>query len=349
MDSFLQDVKFNCDVSDAKYWGFFSICGLLMRFRDLYRSEKGMKPWERINQEDIFEWISRKEERWRELEKKDFRDIQINGARYHYLDAAGINDTLRQTGLVYGSGYGLYMKPSFFVAETYACTEMYGHTVCVAGEEYVRDIFSSPGMAQGKTIFLRRMPLKTLLWEKFQESRTKNRSCLNTVFSHYGVTEERGQDKEFERNFDTVVTKCADIVIRHEVAEAVEEVSGWLDILVTIGDRKVEYFLRAVKDLLSDTSERGPLKTIIDGRDADSLCLYLSLLSSYHTKLYAEIKHLSGSFTDVMNWDAVEEVRKAGFQKFALLREQIIRSYRESNDTEEVLSRIKKIQELAKG
>jgi hypothetical protein len=26
--SLLNDIKFNCDVSDAQYWGYFSVCGL---------------------------------------------------------------------------------------------------------------------------------------------------------------------------------------------------------------------------------------------------------------------------------------------------------------------------------
>ena len=39
MDSkLLDDIKYNCDVSDAQFWGYFSICGLLMRYRDLFRS-----------------------------------------------------------------------------------------------------------------------------------------------------------------------------------------------------------------------------------------------------------------------------------------------------------------------
>jgi hypothetical protein len=40
-----KDIKFNCDVSDARFWGYFSICGLLMRYRDLYRSEQGLEPY----------------------------------------------------------------------------------------------------------------------------------------------------------------------------------------------------------------------------------------------------------------------------------------------------------------
>jgi hypothetical protein len=35
INTLIDDIKFNCEVSDAKYWGHFSICGLLMRLRAL--------------------------------------------------------------------------------------------------------------------------------------------------------------------------------------------------------------------------------------------------------------------------------------------------------------------------
>ncbi len=60
LHALITSVKRNCNISDAKYWGFYSLCGFLLRLRELYRSEKGMRPWERINQEEISEWISDK-------------------------------------------------------------------------------------------------------------------------------------------------------------------------------------------------------------------------------------------------------------------------------------------------
>jgi hypothetical protein len=44
MEQLLKTIKLNCHISDARYWGYFSICGLLMRMLDLYRSENGLKP-----------------------------------------------------------------------------------------------------------------------------------------------------------------------------------------------------------------------------------------------------------------------------------------------------------------
>jgi len=91
----LNDIKFNCDVSDAQYWGYFSVCGLLMRYRDLYRSERSLKPWKEINREEIMSWISSKESRWPELEEKGFRDLKIAENTYGPFDVVEVNRALK--------------------------------------------------------------------------------------------------------------------------------------------------------------------------------------------------------------------------------------------------------------
>ena len=46
-------VKANCDIADAQSWGYYSICGLLMRLRELYRAEHCLMPWEEIPKEPM--------------------------------------------------------------------------------------------------------------------------------------------------------------------------------------------------------------------------------------------------------------------------------------------------------
>lgn len=95
MDAALKnDIKYNCDVSDAAYWGYFSICGLLLRYRDLYRSEQGLKPWADISRTDITAWIHVKEAQWPELENKAFRALTIDGKQYQAFDVETINAAL---------------------------------------------------------------------------------------------------------------------------------------------------------------------------------------------------------------------------------------------------------------
>jgi hypothetical protein len=59
--SITSQVKHNCNISDAKHWGNYSPCGLLLRMRDLYKIENGLKPWEEISHKTIGAWIDERE------------------------------------------------------------------------------------------------------------------------------------------------------------------------------------------------------------------------------------------------------------------------------------------------
>ena len=124
----LKDIKFNCDVSDARFWGSFSICGLLMRYRDLYRSEQRREPWAAVSSEEIGPWIQQKESRWPELEGQPFRDLVLQGRRFGPFDSGPVNQVLRTEGIVYGAGYGMYLKPTFFLARSLSTESTYSNS-----------------------------------------------------------------------------------------------------------------------------------------------------------------------------------------------------------------------------
>lgn len=92
-------VKRNCNISDAKYWGTYSICGFLLRLRELYRIEKCIRPWDKIQQEEMGEWISERESLWKELEDQDFADITVNGNAYGPFEVEKLNAELEKKGL----------------------------------------------------------------------------------------------------------------------------------------------------------------------------------------------------------------------------------------------------------
>jgi hypothetical protein len=335
--SLINDIKYNCDVSDAKYWGYFSICGLLMRYRDLFRSERGIKPWDEIRRGEIADWIQRKESRWPELEVEDFRDLTIGGRKYPPFDVGAINDALRPGKLIYGAGYGMYMKPTFFLAELCTTAELAGHPVYTANREYARDLFSTAGMLQGRSIFLRLEPLTVLLWDKFQESKARPGSPLGRAFSRYGLVEHSSPGGEFRDKLLHIAERYATVLTRHELAESMEEVPVWKDILATAGDRDVEHFVRAVKDLIADTSAHGPFKQIIERRDRAGLGLSLALMDGFRRLLFPELRKASERPDGQEDWPSLDDVRKAGYGKFLSLREEIIGLYRSSGGREEFI------------
>ncbi len=344
----INDIKFNCDVSDAKYWGFYSVCGLLMRYRDLYRSEMGLKPWSEINRKEIAAWIEKKETRWPELEQQDFRPLRMGNKTFLPFEVAEINEVLNGQGLVYGAGYGMYMKPSFFLAELRSIRRVSGLTVYTSGKELVRDLFTSPGMLQERTIFLRLEPLTVLLLYKHGELNARHSPALEDAFSQYGVPQRQLMDSTFEQRMEAAAGRYAEILLAHELAEAAEETPEWKELLSLVeGDRKAEHFLRAVKDLLADTSEQGPYKKIIGARDRGALGLSIAMTEGFRKVLFPEIREAYAALCRGLDWDAVERARKTGYERFRSLRDDIVGRYRLDGRRENTIRAIKDLLQRA--
>ena len=337
----INDIKFNCDVSDAQYWGYFSVCGLLMRYRDLFRSEKGLKPWAEINREEILSWIAGKESRWPDLEEMGFRDLTIGGIKYSPFDLVGINHALKERQLIYGAGYGMYMKPTFFLAELRTLHEVSGLTVYTSGTEFARDLFTAAGMLQGKSIFLRLEPLTMLLLYKFSELNTRHVSALEDAFAQYGFQHRQIIDETFEKRIEKMAERYAGVVLRHEIAESCEDISEWKDLLSEAGDRKAEHYLRAIKDLIADTSDHGPYKRIIDMRDRGALSLTIALMEGYRRVLFPELQGAYNEFCKQGDWSAMERSRQAGYERFRSSRDAIVDLYRGSSGKDDFTKKIR--------
>jgi hypothetical protein len=341
IDGLKQDIKFNCDVSDARYWGYFSICGLLLRYRDLYRSEQGLKPWASIANEEITAWIQAKEARWPELENQDFQQLTIAGKRYDPFDVDAVNKALKPEGLVYGAGYGMYMKPTFFLAQLKSNRRDAGLTVHISGTELVRDLLTAPAMLQEATIFLRLEPLLILLHFKYSELNARRNSMLEDGFARYGFHARQLIDDIFEKRLQGLAERYAELIILHEIAEHKEGVPEWKEILADAGDRKNEHYLRALKDLIADTSEAGPLKQIIETRDHGALALSVALMEGFHRLLFPEIRTVYKDFTGHGDWGAVEQTRTQGYLRFIAARARILQLYGETRGKENFSSRLR--------
>jgi hypothetical protein len=94
LKSFTRQVLQNCDISDAKNAGFYSICGLALRLRDLYKWEKQLPPWEERDSSEILDWIDAKETRWEAFAEKDFKELSLFGQSFDPFDFDGVNAVL---------------------------------------------------------------------------------------------------------------------------------------------------------------------------------------------------------------------------------------------------------------
>jgi hypothetical protein len=340
-ETLLRDMKFNCDVSDAQFWGYYSVCGLLMRYRDLFRSEKGFKPWADIKREEIALWIEKKEGRWPELEREPFRDLTIGSRTFRPFEVAEINRALNKEGFIYGAGHSMYMKPSFFLAELRSVRFVSGLTIYTSGREQVRDLFTSPAMLQEQAVFLRLEPLMVLLLYKHSELNIRHATSLEDAFAQYGFRHRQIVDDTFYQRLEAMTERYAEVLLLHEIAEAAEEIGEWKEILARAGDRQVEHYLRAVKDLIADTSDHGPYKKIIEERDRGALGLTVALMEGYRRTLFPEIREAYADFSLRQDWNALEKARQTGYERFVRERSQIVTIHREKEDSTDFLKVIK--------
>jgi hypothetical protein len=322
VDHIASQVKLNCNISDAKYWGLYSPCGLLLRLRDLYKVEKGSEPWKTVSHGDIGDWIEKREKLWRELGSYDFHKIEIDGRRYRPFDVKGINSVLQEHGFLYGAGYGNMLKPVFMLAELSRGYKKERFDIYIAGRETARDLSTSPAMLQGNTIIIRQETMRLFLWGKFEEMSSRKRAgLLSHAFSEYGASRETAaklSPEEIKRLFAEITHKEVSSYVYHEIGEASQRRllgKWWKELLLRLPYSRAELFLRGLKDVLSDTCNSGMLAHIIDNRKAGSLAFYVALLGGFRKSIFPDIIEAFEGHRIKQDWSCIEEARVEGYRK----------------------------------
>lgn len=336
LDELIPQVKRNCDISDSRYWGYHSICGLLLRLRELYRFEMGLKPWEKIREGEITKWIGNREALWESLSGEDLKPLEIDGEEFGHMEVERINARLLGEGLLYGAGYGIYCKPVFFLAELQSHETLEGYDVFVAGREFVRDLSLHPAMLQDKAIFARRDVLVLLLWEKFEElGAKKTPTLLAAAFGAYGIGAE-SEGPEMEGLLESAAQSELRTYIHHELGEASESKKNplWDEMLSCIVRSRASVFARAVKDTLADASERGMLKHVIEERKAGSLAFYAASLSGYRKLLAPEMAEACRKFLETGDWRLIESARFELYEKTSRIADFLMEIYGEDKNPE---------------
>jgi Family of unknown function (DUF6866) N-terminal domain/Family of unknown function (DUF6866) C-terminal domain len=337
IDALAVQVKRNCNISDAKFWGFYSLCGILLRLRELYRIETGLRPYEQIHQSDVGAWITGRESLWRELENKDYENIAVSGNLFSPFSVESINDVLGAEGLIYGAGYGLHMKPSFFLADIQSKKTIDGFHVYITGREYARDLSDNPAMLQDRTIIVRADAVQLLLWQRFEEMRCgKTKEALVFAYSKYRIYPEELPSDDLYNRIQAVAQSEAETYVYHELGEAVEGMrigNTWKQLLIDLSDGRTQLFARGVKDVLADTSEKGMLKYIIENRKEGSLGFYLVFLGGLRKIIFPEIIGAFQTFVRTGDWSIIEQAREEGYRGAEKYTIRLLELYREKRNT----------------
>jgi hypothetical protein len=315
-----QDVQRNCDISDANFGGVFSLCGFLLRLRDLYKWEKDLLPWEEPDPAELLGWVDAREQFWEEIAAAGFGQIAIDGERFDPFEVEAINGRLRPQGLVYGAGYSAGMKPSFLLGELIDSRRFEDLQIDIVDQEMARDLFVSPAMRQGSQILARRSPMLFFLWDQVLEMRPSARDALRYALAQYDLDADamRREPRKLAAALREVGRRELDVWIFHEIGEAREDVFPgliWQEIVATYSSSPIELFARVLKDLLADHHREGLLGHIIKHRLRASLGFYFAFMRPFTRLLSAELVDAFPAFRRCDDWAAIESSRQAVFAR----------------------------------
>jgi hypothetical protein len=330
LDDIILQILKNCDISDAKNAGMYSICGLALRLRDLYKWEQGLPPWEERESAEVLEWIESRESRWEQCIDDEFHQISLNGNRFDPFDTDGINAALETLGLFYGAGYAHSLKPTFFLAEIKEKFVLQGTRIFVLERELARDLLTIPALSQDNCVLLRQDSARLYLWDSIFYIKKSARPALEFALAHCGI--ENRETKTLQRNLAHILETQKGSYIYHEIGELNETVFDrgiWREIIGSFPYSPVEYLARAVKDLLADTNEFGTLQQIIKDRNAAALGFYVAFLDGLMKEFFPELPSTFQDFTQTRDWHKIERAVMAGHQTAAGHASLIMNVYHE--------------------
>jgi hypothetical protein len=346
LDALSRQVLENCAISDARFAGHYSVCGLALRLRDLYKWQKGLDPWVEEDPSVLLEWIGSKQEEWEGLVERDFAPLTISGTSYEPFDFSGINGVLAREGLFYGAGYVHSLKPSFFLAHLEEIREVEGYPIYVLGRELARDLVTVPALSQEERVLVRRESVKLFLWNQIFFIRKSGRDALGVALKACGLEEDGLQDAG--ATVRALAAAEMESYIHHELGEirdAAFDRRLWRDVLVAFPHTPIELLARTVKDMLADTNEYGRLRYIVGEEKTASLALYVAFLDGLRKELFPELKEAFREFVKTGNWQVIEEARLRGYDTARHHAEVITRLYRQGAERHDMAWVAKEVEE----
>jgi len=290
LDLLSQQVRRNCDVSDARHAGMFSICGLALRLRDLFKWERGLNPWEEGDPAEVLDWIGAREEHWESLAAFEYAPLTVDDRSIDPFDAERVNDRLLPTGWCYGAGYARGLKPVFFLAEVLEQSEIEACRVLTLGRERARDLLSLPAVSQDRLILMRRDAALRALWDQIAFVTPSARCAMEAALDACGVADHRLS--AVRRDLAGLLAVQEQLHLRHEVGEIHD--SGfprelWREIVAAFPLTRVELVLRRIKDILADTHPLGPLHYFCSVRSVAGIALYCANSDRVARALFPEM------------------------------------------------------------
>ena len=317
--SLIRQVEANCELASGHQAGSFSLCGLLMRLRLLYKWKHGLPPWREPEPEAILAWIADLESTWDAREGEAWRELRLNGRSLDPFEVEQVNTFLKPGGLAYGAGLCRGLTPTFFLGEFSEVRREEDLTILVLERELARDLDGTPALRQGSLIYARRQALAYYLWDRLADPTQESNRFLKAGWpSEQASLPDLLKDPEGHQEvWEGLVSEELEAVIRHELGEARETSLGqaFSAILELFPHTPLSHWIRALKDALADVNDRGRLSYFIAGRSLTSLALMLAFQPGFYPLLLPELEPAFFSLAASGNWEVLEEARLAALAR----------------------------------
>jgi hypothetical protein len=325
--SLTREIQHNCDISDARDHGIYSMCSMLLKLRNLYKWQKGLEPWDEPEPGDLLDWIDRQEHYWQEKQSGDFEPITNHQDQCQPYDVAAVNLLLEGSKMFYGAGLGRSLKAIFFLGEILDRKQLAGFPVVILGREIAREMASPFAMVQEGMIVLRRDPLRYFLWDHIQEMRGSGRSSFRYFLDSHGLLEKGVlSQKRLRSEFEAMVDSEVDLFLYHEVGELIQHdftETALQPLVAHFQGSVIEFVSRGVKDILADTDPQGLLTFLVENQRASTLSLYVSFQDGLRERLFPELRCSWQRFVDEGSWQPLLDAVTSCREKSLFLAESI--------------------------
>ncbi len=325
-----ETIQHNCDISDAKDNGIYSLCTLFLKFRNLYKWENNVEPWDEPDPPVLLDWIAEKEEYWKEIHDKQFQPLPVNGTHIDPFEFQQVNKYLVDKDEKYGAGYGRSMKSIFFLADKVEEKTLEGCPVIIMGREKARELASPFAMLQDGVIYFRKEAFRFYLWDQILEMRASGKAALRHALRLYGLLNDCDNlDREkLVANLDNIADREMTSFIYHEVGEMQDnplDSETLRKIVSQFPHSPLEFLTRSIKDVLADTHPKGMVGHILAERKETSLGFYTAFLDGLRKVLFPEIVEACKVFIDNGDWGVIEQAM-VNCRDANLLRAEKLRS-----------------------
>ncbi len=315
----IERVRDNCRLASAGQAGLYSLCGVLLRLRQLYKWSHQLAPWQEPEPGQVLAWVESEESLWDSLEGLSFQPLPLGGTELDPFQVAEVNQALFPQDLAYGAGYTRNLAPTFFLGRLTDVRHVEELTILVLGPELARDLDGTPALLQGNLIYARKEALAFYLWDRLSDPVQENNAPLRVALEAYGLSRPALlQDPEAHgAQLARLLEGELEAVIHHEIGEAREPSlkMAFPLIMELFPQTRAELWVRALKDALADVNEFGRLKFIVEAQRVASLGLVLAWRPGLYHLLLPELEGAFQQFVDSGDWEGVDRARRGALTR----------------------------------